>query len=207
MSSFVYALEHPSTAFLLQKRNVILHHIYIFPSLPYCNKSWVEETTVTYFMQTSFKNISIRIFAYIMDRTAEFYSRPTYAFRGAGFPVYSGSRRQRGGSVLGSLKKFIVPFGKNLLKTGASQALGLAADVANDVMRGRSLKSSLIQHGKARAKNLGKAALAQGIQSVRGMVNNGTSPALRKRRNRSKPAPRRPTKKRRTTKRTTKSLF
>ena len=42
-----------------------------------------------------------------MDRTAAFYSRPSYV--GAGFPVFAGSRRQRGGSILGALKSMVGP--------------------------------------------------------------------------------------------------
>ena len=54
------------------------------------------------------------------DRTAAFYSGPSYTFRGAGFPVYSGSRRQRGGSILGALARNVLPA---LGKTALSQAI------------------------------------------------------------------------------------
>ena len=139
-----------------------------------------------------------------MDRTADFYSRPTYVARGgASIPVYSGSRRQRGGSILGALKNFFLPLGKTLLKKGARQAIGLAADVAGDAIRGRNVKNSLIQHGKQRAKNFGQAALVQGIHSVRNVIGKGNSGTSRKRKQRSKSAPNRPKKKRRTAK----SLF
>ena len=154
-------------------------------------------------MQTTFTCNSISAFAYNMDSTANFYSRPSYVFRGAGLPIYSGSRRQRGGSIFGALKKFALPLRKSLLKKGAKQALGLVADIAGDVMRGQNLKSSLIQHGKSRAKNFGKDALAEGIQSISGMIGKGGSYALRKRKRRSKSSRRRPKKKRRTSK----SLF
>ena len=105
---------------------------------------------------------------------------------------------------MGALKKFFVPLGKNLLKKGATQALGLAADVANDVMQGQSIKRSLIQHGKTRAKRFGKEALAQGLQSISGMAGKGGSRVLRKRKRSAKSTPRRPKKKRRTS---SKSLF
>ena len=134
-----------------------------------------------------------------MDRTANFYSRPTYVARsGAGFPVYSGSRRQRDGSILGALKNFFLPLGKNLLKTGARQAIGLAANVAGDVIRGRNVKTSFIEHGKQHAKNFGRQALAEGIKSVKNQI--GQSTTSRKRKQRSKSAPKRPKKKRRTAK-------
>ena len=46
-----------------------------------------------------------------MDHTAAFYSRPSYV-GGAG-PIFSGARRQRGGSVFGALKSIV-----SLLLTG-----------------------------------------------------------------------------------------
>lgn len=139
-----------------------------------------------------------------MDRTADFYSRPSYVQRGgAGIPVYSGSRRQRGGSILGALKSFFLPLGKSVLKKGTKQAIGLAADMAGDVFRGRNLQQSLIQHGKRRAKNLGREALAEGAKSVSALFNNSQPKTLRKRRKGAKTA-RQPAKKKR---RTAKSLF
>ena len=87
-----------------------------------------------------------------MDRTATFYSGPSYTFRGAGLPVYAGSRRQRGGSMLGALKNELLPF-------AAKQALGLAGDVAMDAIRGRKIVDSLKTHGLRRLKNVGMAGL------------------------------------------------
>ena len=94
----------------------------------------------------------------MMDRTATFYSGPSYTFRGAGFPVYAGSRRQRGGSVLGALKNVMMPLGT----VAAKQALGLAGDVAMDAIRGRKITDSLKTHGLRRLKNVGMA----GIKSI-----------------------------------------
>ena len=105
-----------------------------------------------------------------MDRTAAFYSGPSYQFRGAGFPVYAGSRRQRGGSILGALKQMVLPalsnLGKTVGKAALSQAVGLASDVAMDAARGRNIGQSLKQHGLKRLKNVGLA----GVQGLRQSV-------------------------------------
>ena len=97
-----------------------------------------------------------------MDRTARFYSAPSY---GAGFPVFSGYRRRRGGGILGSIAHFAMPMLKGLASKGARQALGLAKDVASDVMMGRDVKSSLIKHGVRRAKRLGSEMLGSVISA------------------------------------------
>ena len=99
----------------------------------------------------------------IMDRTATFYSAPSYQFRGAGFPVYAGSRRQRGGSVLGALKQMVTPVvssvGNTVKKAALNQAFGLATDVVGDMIRGRNIQQSLREHGVKRLKNVGKESL------------------------------------------------
>ena len=102
------------------------------------------------------------------DRTATFYSAPSYVFRGAGFPVYSGSRRQRGGSILGALARNVLPA---LGKTALSQAIGLAGDVVSDVMKGRKVTDSLKSHGLRRLKKVGVA----GIQAMTGKPSGPSS--------------------------------
>ena len=96
-----------------------------------------------------------------MDRTAAFYSAPSYQYRGAGgFPVFSGSRRQRGGSILGSIAKVAMPILGNIGKAALGQAVGLAKDVAGDVMQGRNIRHSLKQHGLKRLKNTAMSSLS-----------------------------------------------
>ena len=85
-----------------------------------------------------------------MDRTAAFYSRPSYV--GAGFPVYSGSRRQRGGSILGSIAKFALPMLKNVGRAALGQAVGLAKDVAHDTLSGQNIRESFKRRGIQRLK-------------------------------------------------------
>ena len=120
-----------------------------------------------------------------MDQTAQFYSRPSFAFRGGvgGFHVFSGSRRQRGGSFLGSLKKFFFPIAKNLGSQVASQGIGLVSDIANDAMTGKNIKDAIKTRGKASAINFGKSAARQGIDALTSMFGKGGRRApLRRRR-------------------------
>ena len=113
-----------------------------------------------------------------MDRTARFYSRPSYAHGGA-FPIFSGSRRRRGGGILGALASVAMPMLRGLASRGAKQAIGLAKDVASDVMSGRDFKSSLMSHGMRRAKRLGS--------DVMGSVLNGQSSTMVSRKRRPPP--------------------
>ena len=78
-----------------------------------------------------------------MDYTANFYSQPSYR-GGASFPVFSGSRRQRGGGIFGSLGKMFLPIAKRVGKKLLREGVGLARDVAQDVMSGKDIKESLI---------------------------------------------------------------
>ena len=114
-----------------------------------------------------------------MDRTAAFYSAPSYQYRGAGgFPVFSGSRRQRGGSILGSIAKVAMPILGNIGKAALGQAVGLAKDVAGDVMQGRNIRHSLKQHGLKRLKNTAMSSLS----SITGRPPTVTGPRRRVRR-------------------------
>lgn len=113
----------------------------------------------------------------VMDRTSAFYSRPSYV--GGGGNVFAGSRRQRGGSVLGALKSVVSPIlsgvGSSLKKNAISNAVGLAGDVMGDVFRGRNIGKSLINRGKQR----GMATLKGTFQDVTGMSKR---PGVRKKR-------------------------
>lgn len=122
-----------------------------------------------------------------MDRTAAFYSQPSYHFRGGAFPVFSGSRRMRGGGILGALKQIIVPtltnVGKNVGRAALKQAVGFANDVVNDTLQGRNLRQSVKRRGKQRALHVARTAKKQGLNVVRKAI--GKQPprqASRKRR-------------------------
>ena len=99
-----------------------------------------------------------------MDRTAAFYAGPSY--RGAGFPIFSGSRRQRGGSILGAIKSMVMPVLGTIGKSALKQAVGFAGDVVGDVTKGRSIRSSLKSHGLKRLRNVGSEAI-QTVMSSR----------------------------------------
>jgi hypothetical protein len=117
-----------------------------------------------------------------MDHTADFYSRPSYEFRGGGgFPVFSGSRRQRGGGFLGTLKSFFRPIAKTLGKALLSSGIGFATKVANDAASGKDMKKSFMQHGKAHAVDFGKSAAKQGVNVLTNMIGKGSRRAPRKR--------------------------
>ena len=122
-----------------------------------------------------------------MDRTAAFYSAPSYQYRGAGgFPVFSGSRRQRGGSILGSIAKVAMPILGNIGKAALGQAVGLAKDVAGDLAQGRNIGQSLKQHGLKRLKNTAMSSLS----SITGRPPTVTGPRRRVRRQAPGQAPR-----------------
>ena len=96
-----------------------------------------------------------------MDRTAQFYAQPSYV--GAGFPIFAGARRQRGGSIFGAIKSMFMPLVKSALKRGARAAVGAAANVTNDVIAGKSLKDSVKRHGKRALIATGKGAMTDAI--------------------------------------------
>ena len=102
-----------------------------------------------------------------MDRTATFYSRPSYV-GGAG-PIFTGARRQRGGSVLGAIKSIVSPLlsgvGNSIKKNAMNNAFGLTSDVVGDIFTGKNVKSSLV----SRAKQRGLKTLKDTFADVRGM--------------------------------------
>ena len=111
-----------------------------------------------------------------MDRTASFYSQPSYHFRGAGFPVFSGSRRQRGGGILGSIGKMITPMlgnlGKSIGRAALKRGVSFASDIAKDVMTGKKLTDSMKTRGKQHAIGIAKSAARQGLNTIIGRKAN-----------------------------------
>ena len=127
-------------------------------------------------------------YTYFMDRTANFYSRPSYEFHGGGggFNVFVGSRRQRGGTIFGSLKGAFMPIAKNLGKVALASGVALAQDIIRDKLKGRSLKDSIMEHGKSRvldfAKTAASTAAKEGLlRNLVGMVGKGKGKKRRKR--------------------------
>lgn len=110
-----------------------------------------------------------------MDRTAAFYASPTYVQRGGGVPIFSGSRRQRGGGILGAIKNFFMPLlqgvKQKVINRAKSEAWGLAKNVAMDAMRGRNVGQSLKTHGLQSAKRLGKNVILDTVSQVKGSAS------------------------------------
>ena len=96
---------------------------------------------------------------------SDFYSKPLQA--GNGLSVYSGARRQLGGSFLSGLSRFAVPIMKYL----APKALNFAKNTMDDVIDGKSLKN---------------AAIHQGVNEVRTALKRKRTKRINKRRKRSK---------------------
>ena len=100
-----------------------------------------------------------------MDPTVRFYSQPTYAV-GGGFPVFAGSRRQRGGGIFGSLAKMVLPViktvGSAVLRNVGGEVAGLARDVAQTALSGRGMavvRQTLQRQGLKRLQNVGQHAI------------------------------------------------
>lgn len=111
-----------------------------------------------------------------MDYTASFYSRPSYVGSGV---VFSGERRQRGGSILGALKSVVMPVlskvGPKILKTvgniAKKQVFGLATDLLMDRVSGKNVTDSLKSRGKTRLLQ----SAAQGLNAIGSVVNGPNS--------------------------------
>ena len=140
-----------------------------------------------------------------MDRTAAFYSRPSYQ-SGSGFPVFSGSRRQRGGGILGSIAKSVLPAlksaGKAVGKRAMRQAVGFASDVAGDVLAGKNIAQSLKSRGKSRMLDIARTAGQEGIKAMQSVL-----PGSRKRPATPARAPAAAKRRRHATKKSRRGLF
>ena len=101
-----------------------------------------------------------------MDRTANFYTQPTYVARGGALPIYSGSRRQRGGNVLGAIKSFFMPILAKIAKRGVRSAASMAKNVAFDAFLGKNIKQSVKNRGINEAKQLGMDAVNEMFRQI-----------------------------------------
>jgi hypothetical protein len=85
---------------------------------------------------------------------------------GRGYPVYVGTRYQRGhglGSIIGSLFKSAVPLLKRGVKTLGRESLKTGLSLALDVMEGQNVR----QAAKSRLKSTGQNLLQKAIIGVR----------------------------------------
>ena len=117
-----------------------------------------------------------------MDATARFYSQPSYV--GGGFPVFAGSRRQRGGGIFGSLAKMVLPalksVGSSVLRNVGREAVGLARDVADTALSGQGLsgiRQTLQQQGLKRLRSVGRDALATTLNQFQPQAPPVANPA------------------------------
>ena len=95
--------------------------------------------------------------------SSNFYAAPSY-MSGGSFTIYSGSRRQRGGGFLGSMKRYMAPIGRtafkgmkslarnkvvrNLAKQAAQKGTEVLAGAAVDALQGRNLGEALRERGR-----------------------------------------------------------
>ena len=91
-----------------------------------------------------------------MDATAHFYSAPT------GFTPFSGSRRQTGGGIFGSIARALVPKLKDFGMAAARRALSTATNVASDIAQGSNVGDAL----KSRGKEFLRQSLADGVSRI-----------------------------------------
>ena len=81
---------------------------------------------------------------------------------GRGYPVYAGSRFQRGhglGSVFGGLFKAAAPLLKKRAKALGREALKTGLNIAGDVVQGKKLKQAAQSRVKAAGKNMFNQAI------------------------------------------------
>lgn len=119
-----------------------------------------------------------------MDRTALFYASPTYSQSGGAVPIFSGSRRQRGGSILGAIKSFVLPLlqgvKRQAVQRATSTALNVAKNVASDAFAGKNVVNSLKTHGYRGAKQLGKNVVLDTMRQIQTQASRKRSNATSK---------------------------
>ena len=107
-----------------------------------------------------------------MDRTAAFYASPTYVQRGGGIPIFSGSRRQRGGSILGAIKNFFMPLLPGLknyaVKKAKSAVVDFTNNVATDINSGRPVGQSFRRGAIKTGKRVATTAMNDAFTTVLG---------------------------------------
>ena len=120
---------------------------------------------------------------------------------GHGIPGFEGIPYQRGGGLgnfLGRLFRSVLPVLKKVGKAVGKQALATGADIMADVARGRNIKESAQEHGRAGLADLadkaGKNLRGHGQLGTRARKKNTTKPIKRK----AKPGKKRQPKKKRT---------
>lgn len=121
-----------------------------------------------------------------MDRTATFYASPTYEHRGGGLPIYSGSRRQRGGSILGAIKNLFMPLlpgVKNYaVKKAKTAARDFVAGTVSDIMRGKPILQAAKSNAFSTAAHTAQSTRRDIQRQISGSRKRAKSTNNRKRR-------------------------
>ena len=84
---------------------------------------------------------------------------------GNGYPVFAGSRMQRGyglGSIFSGLFKAATPLLKRGAKALGKQALSTGMELANDLLEGRNFKTA----AKSRLKKAGSSLMKDAVNSI-----------------------------------------
>ena len=118
--------------------------------------------------------IEMRRKRYCCDASRQMYEDYYTGQVGGNMPVFRGMRHQRGhglGNVIGGLfRRVVLPFLKKNKKTLIRNVMKTGMEVADDVLEGQSLKSSV------------KKRLPQGIKRAAGDMDWQTGSGFRKRR-------------------------
>lgn len=127
-----------------------------------------------------------------MDAVANFYSRPQV---GNGIPIYSGSRRQMGSGLWGTIQRIARPilakFVPRLGKTVANKALDVLSGAASDALNQRS---SFIDSLKAR----GRVQAQETMDELMRQTGGRRAVKLRKSSSKKRPPAKRPKRKKKT---------
>lgn len=67
---------------------------------------------------------------------------------------FQGLRYQRGGGVLGSIARFLMPIAKNIASTVGQEGISAGTKMLSDIAEGKNLKETLMEHSKKGLENI-----------------------------------------------------
>lgn len=118
-----------------------------------------------------------------MVAARNFYSHPSY-MNGGSYTIYSGSRRQqKGGGMLGSFKKLVVPFGRRAMTTMKKVVVPLGRQVlkgAKNLAKNKTAQKIAMEVAKQGTKMLGEVVsdAMNGENVGTSLKNRGKAAAL-----------------------------
>lgn len=118
---------------------------------------------------------------YYPRSNTDFYNNYYMKQVGTGIPVYQGGNQygQGLGNVLGGLFRSALPFLKSGAKVLGKTALSTGADIVQDVLSGKNLKSTLKRRTKQAGRNLGTRAVSE-VKSKMNQKGSGRRGTKRK---------------------------